>query len=131
MQTQLRVTKRTSLVAFLVGMVAKRSLIIALLVIATLSVFTADASAMYHPAMGRFLQRDPGPGGPVRIGSAGPATVGGFVPRDPTGRRQYADGMNLYQYVRSNPTNRRDWTGLESSCYCGPDVTDWLASSPW
>jgi RHS repeat-associated protein len=44
----------------------------------------------------------------------------------------YRDGMNLYQYVRSNSVKLRDWTGMETAssqpgeCYCGPDVTDFL-----
>jgi len=87
--------KTTRLVAVLVGL-------------ATISLFAADATAMYHPTMGRFLQRDPGPGasGPARVGTAGPAVGGGFIPRD-----QYADGMNLYQYVGANPTGWVDPDG--------------------
>ena len=46
--------------------------------------FTQPALAMYHPTVGRFLQRDP----------AG-----------------YADGMSLYEYVRSRPTVSRDASG--------------------
>jgi len=76
----------------------------------------------HHPSLGRWITRDPGTGNAMRIGAGGAASVARFIPRD-----QYADGMNLYQYVRSNPANRRDWTGLASECYCGPDVTDFLA----
>lgn len=82
--------KRTHLIAALLGMIA-------------LSIFAADAAAMYHPGMGRFLQRDPGAGNAMRIGAGGAAPVGRFIPRDPAGGNQYAAGMNLYQYVRSNP----------------------------
>jgi hypothetical protein len=69
--------------------------------LAAVALFTADASAYYHPGVGGWLSRDPGPGaGPdaPRIGTAGRAVGGGFIQRD-----QYADGMNLYQYVRGNP----------------------------
>ena len=90
--------KRTRLITGLIGIVA-------------LSLFAADAAAYYHPAMGRFLQRDPGPGGATRIGTAGRAVGGGFIQPDPVGN-QYADGMNLYQYVRSNPITRLDPDGL-------------------
>ena len=38
---------------------------------------------MYNPRLGRFMQRDPGPGGPMRVGSAGPASGGQFLHRDP------------------------------------------------
>ena len=53
-----------------------------------------------HPRFGRFMQRDPGPGRhSSRIGRNGY-------------RNQYIDGMNLYQYVKSNPINYRDPMGL-------------------
>jgi hypothetical protein len=94
-----RTMRRTHLIAALLGIVA-------------LGVFAADASAMYHPGMGRFLQRDPGAGSAMRIGVGGAAPVGRFVPRDPTGTNQYADGMNVYQYVRSNPITHVDPDGL-------------------
>lgn len=87
--------KHTHLIAVLIGFAA-------------ISVFTTNASAYYHPTMGRFISRDPGPGG----GSAAPVTDSRFIPRDPTGTNQYADGMNLYQYVRSGPTRRMDPSGL-------------------
>ena len=47
-------------------------------------VLAAEARAVYHPRLGRFLQRDP-------IG--------------------YEDGMGLYEYVASDPTVGRDPTG--------------------
>lgn len=126
--------------------------------LAAIAVFTTDASAYYSPSRGRFLSRDPGPGGiasTVRVG-----TDGGFLPRDPistinqpkadfarfqqvastrnTGpvrigvgvasqppgraiargpisNTAYADGMNLYQYCRSNPAVYVDPLGLYSS----------------
>ena len=91
--------KTTLLVAALVGLVA-------------LALFAADASAIYHPTTGRFLQRDPGPDGMMaapRV-AGGMADVGGFLPRD-----QYKDGMNLCQYSRSSPMVFVDPTGLAVS----------------
>ena len=66
--------KRTHLIAVLVGLFA-------------VGIFAADAHAMYHPGLGRFLQRDPGPdtGGPMRLGAAGSGVGGGFAQRDPIG----------------------------------------------
>lgn len=82
--------RTTRLIAVLVGFAA-------------IAMVTADAHAYYHPGMSRFMSRDPGAGGAHRIGAGGPAVRGGFIPRDPTASNQYADGMNLYQYVGSNP----------------------------
>ena len=88
--------KRAHLIAGLVGLMA-------------LGIFTTDASAMYSAAVGRFLQRDPVPsdGIPPRVGAAGPAAAGQFVPQD-----QYRDGMNLCQYVKSSPLSHIDPYGL-------------------
>jgi len=54
---------------------------------AAVAVLAADASAMYHPTLGRFLQRDP-------IG--------------------YADGMGLYEYVGEHPVSGTDPIGLRT-----------------
>jgi len=106
----------------------KRTHLVAVLAAAAMAVFAADASAYYHPTLGRFLSRDPGPAetGPVRVGGGGPAVGGAFLPRDsavglravrkapenvPAG--QYRDGMGLYQYGHSDPISNRDPTGLE------------------
>ncbi|MBN2583972.1 MAG: hypothetical protein JXL80_12975 [Planctomycetes bacterium] len=82
--------------------------------VATVALFASNASAMYNPSLGCWMQRDPGPGGPVattpRVGG-GPVAGGAFLPRDPAGNGQYADGMNLYQYGRSNPVNGLDPDG--------------------
>lgn len=54
----------------------------------------------------------------MHIGAGGAAPVGGFIPRDLTGSNQYADGPNLYQYVRSNPVNKVDPQGtISMACY--------------
>jgi hypothetical protein len=91
---------------------------LAILVAAFMVTLVASpALAVYHPGMGRFLQRDPngmqiGPAVPHAI--AGPAAHGGFVQRDFEPHQQYADGMNLYQYVGCNPIGLADPTGLRS-----------------
>lgn len=67
------------------------------------AILAAEASAVYHPTLGRFMQRDPGPEGPVapRIGQH---AIGG----------QYADGMDLYQYARGAPVDSTDPWGMEA-----------------
>ena len=101
----------------------RMSLIVALVGFAVLSVLTADTSAYYHPGLGRWMSRDPGTGGAMRLGGTGPAVGGGFVPRDPgeelmpprIGQAglngQYADGMNLYEYAHSRCTVLVDPSG--------------------
>ena len=76
--------RRTRLIAVLAGLMA-------------LAVLSADASAMLHPATGRFLQRDPLP--QTNLNQRGSDEL-------------HPDGMNLYQYVTSNPTGRLDPLGL-------------------
>ncbi len=92
----------------------KTRVIAVLVALAAVAVFTTEASAMYHAGMGVFMQRDPGAGagGHARMGAGGtPAAAGHFIPRDPTGSNQYADGMNLYEYVQSRPTMGLDPEG--------------------
>ena len=95
-----------------------------LAIVAAALIVTAVATpalAMYHPGMGRFMQRDPHGTMNVamapRIAISGLPAPGGFAPRDPMPAQsqpglQYADGMNLYQYVRSRPTVYLDPSGL-------------------
>jgi len=64
----------------------KRTYVLAALVaVLVMALFAADAMAMYHPTMGRFLQRDP---------------------------ERYADSASLYQYCVANPTRYADPSGL-------------------
>lgn len=131
-----------------------KHLVPVLLGLATLAFFTADASAMYNPATGTFMQRDPGPGGMMAAPApriAGEGVMGGsFVPRDPSRQffgqteqsevvqnafassfmsmsrvfdantirnnpslLQFADGMNIYQYLGGDPVDFADPSGLD------------------
>jgi len=106
----------------------RRTRLIAILVaLAAIATVTADAAAYYNPRLGRFISRDPGPGPalPMRVGAAGPAVAGSFAQRDPTGTNQYADGMNLYLYARSNPTRLVDPYGDAAQSPMEPVEGDW------
>ena len=82
-------------------------------------VFTTDAMAMYHPGLGRFMQRDPH-GTAIsphfnRVNGKAVTNTRGFIEREKYQEDyhlQYADGMNLYQYVQSNPLHGKDPFGL-------------------
>jgi hypothetical protein len=54
--------------------------------LATLALFAADASAMYNPSTGTWLQRDPGPGGMMATTRVASGLANGvqFIPRDPS-----------------------------------------------
>lgn len=94
-------------------------------VIALLSVLLIspiNLHATYNPQIGRFLQQDPlgtrpmivhTSGGPQYIGTQGP-----FVPNpnnETNSLSQYFDGMNLYEYAKSNPIMLTDPLGGCSS----------------
>lgn len=94
--------------------------------VVVVGVASGNATAMYHPGEGRFLQRDvdsgAGTGGPARIGTASPIVMGDLMQRDPVAeqhaggmnriRSQYVEGGNLYQYVGGRPTTYSDPSGL-------------------
>jgi len=71
-----------------------------------------EAQAMYHPRLGRFLQRDPvaDVGSPVRTGTDVLPTVEGLLPQG-----TYADAMTLYQYAGTNPMTHLDPYGLDDT----------------
>jgi hypothetical protein len=81
-----------------------RTLLAALLAGLVVVFFSAaDASAMYNPATGSFLNRDPGPISPTRsMGMPTYNTGDQFLQRDTPA--QYTAGMDLYEYVKSQPT---------------------------
>jgi len=63
----------------------RQSLMFVALMLLAILTCAQPSYAMYAPAMGRFMQKDP-------LG--------------------YVDGMNHYQYVKSGPTLYRDYSGL-------------------
>ena len=85
-----------------------------LIVLLCLSYYAKPVKAHFNPKQGRWLQRDPIGTGP-RVAMAevpGPTPViSGLVPSS----RQYGDGMNLYEYVRSAPIRFDDPFGLQAS----------------
>ncbi len=77
-----------------------------------IGVLAIAAIATATPAL---AMRDPGAGGGMAMYNYGPTP-----PRiGQSGlNNQYVDGMNLYQYVRSNPIGAGDPSGLESTVPC-------------
>jgi len=77
----------------------------------------------YHPALGPWLQRDPGAGGTMRGLAVGSRVRPSFVKRDPEpappsadgnpfeAAAEYHDGLDLYLYVSSDPVNLLDPSG--------------------
>ena len=100
----------------------RTSLIAVLATLATMAAVSQDASArgrIYHPRLGRFMQRDPigTPYAPPVTVSARPTITRNvssprFTQRDPEPGAQYTDGMNIYQYVQGRPLTARDPSGL-------------------
>ena len=95
MKPKVREAKQTHLIAASLGLLA-------------VFIFAADASAYYHPTLGRFMSRDPGSEVPTHVATGGISPGGRFVERDP-----YEDGMSLHQYERGNPVHWQDPSGLK------------------
>jgi len=118
-----------------------RSLLALLMVLAVIAAVTADASAVYCPATGRFVQRDPGPDGAMDVGDGKAAPMPGRMPTAVPGNiarpnaeasmrlgvstpksasplAPYADGSHLYQYVGGNSVGYVDPTGLFRRYVC-------------
>lgn len=97
----------------------------ALFALFILAAFVQPAAAHYDPKLGRWLERDPlgtAPGSTLRTIRVGERpTTAPPTPRYGTGTiypsRQYSDGMNLYQYVRSQPIVGLDPDGLKKYTY--------------
>jgi hypothetical protein len=68
--------------------------------------FTQTASAYLHSSMGRFLSRDPIANSATADQFVTLKSVHQLLPFD-----EYRDGMNLYQYERSNPVRYNDVWG--------------------
>lgn len=101
---------------------APKQLVIGVFALAILGFAAEEASAYYAPHLGRFLSRDPaGSNNVSRIGLAAGSAIthsGGrlfkrYKPNDdPMAMAPYHDGMNMYQYVKSAPTNYFDPSGM-------------------
>jgi hypothetical protein len=72
----------------------------------------APATAEYDPRIGRFLQRDQHGTGVVLQPSLPYHAANPTVTVSMAYELQFADGMNFYQFVRSNPITGRDPSGL-------------------
>jgi len=90
----------------------KMPLVLSVLALTMMFADSALARGRYlHPGLGRFMQRDPL--GSAEAGMGRQRELRGFLSRDiNNAQREYRDGMNLYQYVNSNPVAYVDPTGL-------------------
>lgn len=70
------------------------------------------AAAEYNARFGRFLQTDPNGTGLILSPSLGYLGSNPTVTVSMAYQLQYGDGMNFYQYLRSNAVNHTDPTGL-------------------
>ena len=118
----------------------KRSnLIVVLVCLAGAVLVSTNASAMYHPRVGRFMQRDPlpGPATPMRADTTGPVIGGRFARREhrpqeiPSASAQYTDGMSLYQYAQSSPSTKLDPNGLLAVKVCVRPLGIFPSWLPW
>jgi len=94
---------------------ARNPLLVLLAVIASL-LFTSNAHAVYNVQTGRFLQADPYATGLPILNDQARWWFHGRPPMPEVGgfnvRQHYRDGMNQYQYLRSNPPRYNDPLGL-------------------
>ncbi len=72
------------------------------------------ASAVFDPETGRFLQRDPNGVGIVLQQALSYQARNPVVTVSAAYELQFADGMNFYEYLQSNPGNGTDPSGLWS-----------------
>jgi hypothetical protein len=86
--------------------------------LAAASAFPLAAHGTYDPKHGRWLQRDPVSPPYTMISSDG--TVEDHS--DPDSTRQYTDGADLYQYVKSRPAEYVDPHGLSCLCCCARGI---------
>ena len=92
---------------------------------------TPPASAEYNPRTGRYLQRDPN-GQALVLQALRHNAENPMVTVSMAYQLQFGDGMNFYEYLRSNPLNHWDPSGLAAmDPYQGfEDLTmDWFAET--
>ena len=97
----------------------QRTIILSLISLFVIIALPASSLAMYNTEQGRFMQRDP-------LGERDGICLINFTKtgapvfsRNLLSRFQYKDGMNLYEYVKSNSIKQTDPTGQFSSLMLG------------
>src|SRR5690606_14590305 len=81
----------------------------------------------YSPALGRFFQRDPNATAQTLLASSSTGSGFAAVALAFSMEQMHGDGMNLYEYLGSNPWNRSDPLGLSWDPF--DIVDDFLAES--
>ena len=82
---------------------------------------TPPVSAEYNPRTGRYLQRDPS-GQALVLQALRHNAENPMVTVSMAYQLQFGDGMNFYEYLRSNPSIGRDPSGLTTYAELGSSV---------
>jgi hypothetical protein len=78
----------------------------------TVGLYFTPSGRVYNPRLGRWMQRDPIHTGMPHVSWS--RTNGPHITVMPMHTPPYVDGLSPYEYVRSNPVNRRDPSGMFS-----------------
>ncbi len=99
-----------------------------------------NRTRILKPKLGRYMQEDPNQTSLVLFDVMLTNAQNAYVSAVVSAGGQHIDGPNLYQYLGSNPVNRRDAAGLfEDTPYEGPDAWElaqqvpgeWMAGFAW
>ncbi len=90
-----------------------------------------NRTRILKPKLGRFMQEDPNETSLVLVDVMLTNAQNAFASAAMSAGGQHIDGPNLYQYLGSNPVNRRDPAGLYGdNAYEGPEAWDLAMQIP-
>ncbi len=92
-----------------------------------------NRTRILKPKLGRYMQEDPNETSLVLVDVMLTNAQNAFASAVMSAGGQYMDGLNLYQYLGSNPVNRHDPTGLftyGNAAYEGPEAWELAQQMP-